>query len=55
MATANSLEVNHMPFVMVIMMAASCGFASPIGYQTNLMVFGPGVTTFAILYALGDC
>jgi di/tricarboxylate transporter len=42
MATAHTLQVNHMPFVVAIAMAASCGFATPIGYQTNLMVYGPG-------------
>ncbi|MGE4090163.1 MAG: SLC13 family permease [Candidatus Binatia bacterium] len=42
LATAHSLNVNYVPFVMIIMVAASCGFATPIGYQTNLMVYGPG-------------
>ncbi|MEX2171361.1 MAG: SLC13 family permease [Pirellulales bacterium] len=42
MATANTLDVSYLPFVFGIMMAASCGFATPIGYQTNLMVYGPG-------------
>jgi di/tricarboxylate transporter len=42
MATAETLGVNYLPFVFGIMMAASCGFATPIGYQTNLMVYGPG-------------
>jgi di/tricarboxylate transporter len=42
LATAAALGVSFMPFVMAIMMAASCGFATPIGYQTNLMVYGPG-------------
>jgi di/tricarboxylate transporter len=42
LATAQSLGVNYMPFIIAIMMASSCGFATPIGYQTNLMVYGPG-------------
>lgn len=42
LATARSLGVDPMPFVMSITVAASCGFATPIGYQTNLMVYGPG-------------
>ncbi len=41
-ATAGSLQVNHMPFVMAVMYAASLGFATPLGYQTHLMVYGPG-------------
>jgi di/tricarboxylate transporter len=30
------------PFVLTLMMAASASFATPLGYQTNLMIFGPG-------------
>jgi di/tricarboxylate transporter len=42
METVKTLNVNHLPFVMAIMVAASMGFATPFGYQTNLMVYGPG-------------
>lgn len=47
LATAAQLGVNHMPFVVALTIAASCGFATPIGYQTNLMVYGPGGYRFA--------
>lgn len=48
MASAESLGVNPMPFVVVVMFAASASFLTPIGYQTNLMIHGPGG------YRLGD-
>lgn len=42
MAAADALGVSPMPYVVAIMVAASAAFATPIGYQTNLMVMGPG-------------
>ena len=42
MATAGKLGVDPLPFIITVMVAASCGFATPLGYQTHLMVFGPG-------------
>jgi len=42
LATAGRLDVHFLPFVITIMVAASASFATPLGYQTNLMVYGPG-------------
>lgn len=41
-AISDQLGVSHMPFAIAIMVAASASFMTPIGYTTNLMVFGPG-------------
>ena len=39
---AATLGVEAKPFVMAVAFASSTGFATPIGFQTNLMVLGPG-------------
>lgn len=52
-ATAESLDASFRPFVFAIMMAASAGFATPIGYQTNLMVYGPGGYRFSDYLRIG--
>lgn len=52
-ALASSLGVSFWPFVFAIMMAASAGFATPIGYQTNLMVYGPGGYRFSDYVRIG--
>lgn len=41
-STAAALEVSVYPFIMAIMVAGSCTFATPISYPTNLMVCGAG-------------
>lgn len=53
LATAHALGVDYMPFVVTLTIAASCGFATPIGYQTNLMVYGPGGYRFADFVRFG--
>ena len=35
-------EISSLPFVVAIMVGAAASYATPIGYQTNLMVMGPG-------------
>jgi len=42
LAAAHGMNVNPMPFIIAVMMGASASFATPLGYQTNLMVYGPG-------------
>lgn len=42
MEVADQSGAHFMPFAIAVMIAASAGFIIPIGYQTNLMVMGPG-------------
>ncbi|HEY8502971.1 MAG TPA: hypothetical protein VIL46_00215, partial [Gemmataceae bacterium] len=52
-ATAAGLGASPLPFIFAIMVAASCGFATPIGYQTHLMVQGPGGYHFRDYFRFG--
>jgi di/tricarboxylate transporter len=53
MATAESLGVNPEPFVLSLMVAAGSTYLTPVAYQTNLMVYGPGGYRFFDYTRLG--
>ena len=53
LASAQALHADHLPFVVAMTIAASCGFATPLGYQTHMMVYGPGGYRFADFLRFG--
>lgn len=50
---AASLGVDPRPLVVAVMVAASASFATPIGYQTNTLVYGPGGYRFTDFMRIG--
>jgi len=54
MSIAAQLQLSSTPFFVAIAFAASGDFMTPIGYQTNLMVYGPGGYTFKDFIRVGS-
>jgi di/tricarboxylate transporter len=50
---AAAIGVSPLPFLITLMVAASAAFATPIGYQTNLMVFNVGGYRFSDFLRIG--
>jgi di/tricarboxylate transporter len=50
---AQGLEVAPQPFLMAVAIGASCAFLTPIGHQSNTLVFGPGGYRFGDYWKLG--
>jgi di/tricarboxylate transporter len=53
LSIATKLGVSFMPFAITLMMGASCAFINPAGFQTNLMVQGPGGYSFGDFAKMG--
>ena len=50
---ATAIGIDPRPLVVAVMVAASASFATPIGYQTNMLVYGPGGYKFTDFMRVG--
>ena len=53
LSTAQTLDLNPRSFIVAILFGASASFATPIGYQTNTFVYGPGGYSFRDFVRVG--
>lgn len=53
MATAGEVGADARAFAIAVALTASCSFLTPVGYQTNMMVYGPGGYLFGDYWRLG--
>ncbi|MBL4577123.1 MAG: anion permease, partial [Flavobacteriales bacterium] len=48
-----TMDLNPVPFVLLVAYGVGTSFITPIGYQTNLMVYGPGGYSFRDFFRIG--
>ena len=53
LVAASAVEADPRPFAIAVAIAASLSLATPLGYQTNLMVYGPGGYRFSDFLRMG--
>ena len=52
-SSAQAMGVDSRPFLIAVMFAASSSFMTPVGYQTNTLIFGPGAYKFKDFLRVG--
>ncbi len=53
LTTAVNLSMDPMPFILITAYASAANFMTPVGFQTNLMVYGPGGYSFNDFFRVG--
>jgi len=53
LTTAINLSMDPMPFILITAYASAANFMTPVGFQTNLMVYGPGGYSFHDFFRVG--